>query len=156
MIAALRDLTRLRYDCAQAATAEKQRLIALMDVAFPEYADHFGDLFGTTSLEVLTAFPTAEALGKVDIRRLTSLMRKASRGRLGRPEAEALKRSARTSLAAGLHREQLALEIRFLLERLNLLLDERSPSTLGIERLDSCCPPDSGDFGEVSQLLHGY
>ena len=121
-VAALRDLTRLRFECAQAATAEKQRLIALLDVGFPEYADHFGDLFGATSLQVLTDFPTADALGKVDIRRLTSLMRKASRGRLGRPEADALKRSARNSLAAGTHREQLALEIRFLLERLNLLL----------------------------------
>jgi transposase len=121
-VAALRDLTRLRFECAQAATAEKQRLIALLDVVFPEYADHFSDLFGATSLQVLTAFPTADALGKVDIRRLTSLMEKASRGRLGRPQAEALKQSARSSLAWGTHPEQLALEIRFLVERLNLLL----------------------------------
>jgi transposase len=121
-VAALRDLTRLRFECAHTATVEKQRLIALLDLAFPEYADHFGDLFGATSLQVLTAFPTADALGKVDIRRLTSLMKKVSRGRFGRAEAEALKRSARRSLAAGMGREQLALEIRFRVERLNLLL----------------------------------
>ena len=121
-VAALRDLTRLRYDCAQAATAEKQRLIALMDVAFPEYAEHFGDLFGAASLQLLAAFPTADALGKVDVRRLTSMMTKASRGRFGRTKAEEIKQSARRSLAWGAHREQLAIEIRFLVERLNLLL----------------------------------
>ena len=128
-VAALRDLTRLRFDCAQAASAEKLRLISLLDVVFPEYADHFGNLFGATSLQLLAAFPTADALGKVDVRRLTSLMTKASRGRFGRTEAQALKQSARTSLAWGTHREQLALEIRFLVERLNLLLRQ-------IEELD--------------------
>ncbi len=120
----LRDLTRLRFECAQAAMAEKQRLIALLDLAFPEYADNFSDIFGTASRKVLAEFPTAEDLAKVDIRRLTRLLREASRGRMGRSKAEQLKKAARQSFALTGNTDALALEIRFLVERLNLLIEQ--------------------------------
>jgi len=119
----LRDLTRMRFECAQTAIAEKQRLIALLDLVFPEYADHFSDLFGATSRQVLAQFPTAQELAKVDIRRLTRLLKKASRGRMGRAQAQQLKEAAQHSFALTGRGETLALEIRFVVERLNLLLD---------------------------------
>lgn len=120
----LRDLTRLRFECAQAAMAEKQRLVALLDLAFPEYGEHFSDIFGTTSREVLAEFPTAEDLAKVDIRRLTRILKQASRGRMGRAHAERLKRAARESFALTGNTDTLALEVRFIVERLNLLIDQ--------------------------------
>jgi len=123
-VAALRNLTRLRFECAQAATAEKQRLVALLDLVFPEYAEHFSDLFGATSREVLASFPTAQDLAKVDIRRLTRALREASRGRLGRDHAERLKAAARNSFAFTSNHEAFALEVRFLVERINLLIDQ--------------------------------
>jgi len=123
-VAALRNLTRLRFECAQAATAEKQRLVALLDLVFPEYAEHFSDLFGATSREVLASFPTAKDLAKVDIRRLTRVLREASRGRLGRDHAERLKAAARNSFAFTSNHEAFALELRFLVERINLLIDQ--------------------------------
>ena len=120
----LRDLTRLRFECAQAAIAEKQRLVALLDLVFPEYAEHFSDLFGAASREILAQFPTADMLAKVDIRRLTRILRQASRGRLGRPQAEGLKRAARSSFGLSGNVDTLALEVRFVVERLNLLLEQ--------------------------------
>jgi len=66
----LRDLTRLRFECAQSALAEKQRLTALLDLVFPEYADHFSNVFGATSREVLAEFPSRDrctrATGSID------------------------------------------------------------------------------------------
>jgi len=120
----LRDLTRLRFECAQAAMAEKQRLVALLDLAFPEYSENFSDIFGTTSRKVLAEFPTAQDLAKVNIRRLTRLLREASRGRMGRSQAEQLKKAARESFALTGNTDALALEIRFLVERLNLLIEQ--------------------------------
>ena len=120
----LRDLTRLRFECAQAAMSEKMRLLTLLDLVFPEYGQHFSDVFGATSREVLAEFPTAEDLAKVDIRRLTRLLREASRGRLGRPLAERLKAAARESFALDADKDALALEVRFIVERLNLLIDQ--------------------------------
>ena len=123
-VRALRDLTRLRFECARAAMAEKQRLVALLDLVFPEYGEHFSDIFGTTSREVLAEFPTAEDLAKVDIRRLTRIFREASRGRMGRSHADRLKKAAKNSFALTGNIEGLALEIRFVVERLNLLIEQ--------------------------------
>ena len=123
-IRALRDLTRLRFECAQAAMAEKQRLVALLDLVFPEYADHFSDLFGATSRQLLAEFPTAKDLAKVDIRRLTRLFKEASRGRMGRAHAEELKKAAKDSFALTGNTDGLALEVRFIVERLNLLIGQ--------------------------------
>ncbi len=62
----LRDLTRLRFECAQRAVDEKRRLLGLLDLAFPEYPDHFSDISGMASRAVLEQFPTAEELAQVD------------------------------------------------------------------------------------------
>lgn len=121
-VGALRNLVRLRFECSHTATAQKQRLVALLDLVFPEYVEHFSDLFGAASREVLAAFPTAQDLAQVDIRRLTSTLLKASRGRLGRQKAKELKAAARNSFALTAHHDSFALEIRFVVERINLLI----------------------------------
>ena len=123
-VAALRSLTRLRFECVQAATAEKLRLVALLDLVFPEYVEHFSDLFGAASRKLLAEFPTAQQLAKVDIRRLTNLLRKASRGQLGRDRATQLKAAARNSFALTGNTDSLALEVRFVVERINLLIEQ--------------------------------
>ena len=122
----LRDLTRLRFECAQTAVGEKQRLISLLDLAFPEYQDHFSDLFGASSRVVLAEFPTAKQLAKVDLRRLTRLLRESSRGCFGRAPAQRLKEAAKNSWALSRRAEVLAMEIRFVVERLNVLIDQIS------------------------------
>ena len=120
----LRGLTRLRYQCAQIIKAEKSHLVSLLDLAFPEYHEYFADLFGATSRAVLAQFPTAEELARVDIRRLTRLLKDASRGAFGRDQAQALKAAARDSFALTHRQQHLALEIRFVMERVNLLIEQ--------------------------------
>ena len=128
-VQALRDLTRLRFECAQQVVGGKVRLVGMLDLAFPEYSTEFSNLFGATSREVLAQFPTAEALAHVDVERLTQLLKKASNGQLGRAKANQLKQAAQQSFALRGRQETLALEIRFLVERLNVLLGQ-------IEQLD--------------------
>jgi len=123
-VAELRSLTRMRFELMQDAVAEKIRLISLLDLAFPEYKDHFTDVFGRASREVLHNFPTAELLAKVDVRRLTGIISKASRGRMGRSQAEALKEAAQNSFARCLSNQTLEIEIKHLVDRLNLLLKQ--------------------------------
>ena len=125
----LRDLTRMRYECAQSIVAEKQRLLALLDLTFPEYHSLFSDVFGVASREVLAQFPTAETLARVNITRLSSLLSKASRGRLGKEDAKRLKQTARNSFALKGELDGLALEIKFIVQRINLALSQ-------VEQLD--------------------
>ena len=93
-------------------------------MAFPEYGQHFADLFGASSRAVLAQFPTAEGLARVDIRRLTRLLKDASRGAFGRGQAQALKASTKASFALTHRTRHLSMEIRFVMERVNLLIEQ--------------------------------
>lgn len=120
----LRCFSRLRFDLSHDATDEKVRLIGLLDRVFPEYKEQFGSLFSRTSLEVLAEFPSAEAVAKVDVRRLSNLIKRASRGRSGRQKADQLKSAARKSFADPVNGTMLAMEVKFTVQRLNLLIDQ--------------------------------
>lgn len=120
----LRHLARLRFECCQQTIAEKQHLIALLDVVFPEYKDLFSDIFSRTSLELLRQYPTADQLAKIDLRKLTTLLKNASHGQVGRSKAVQIKNTASSSFALNCDRQILALEIRMLVERLNLVLEQ--------------------------------
>lgn len=115
---ALREMGRLRFRLSKAATAEKQRLEARLDVAFPEWKGLFSDVFGAASLAALLEFPTAAHVARADSRRLAGVLDRASRGRLGRDKARELKAAARASFALDGEQEALAEEIRFLVERI--------------------------------------
>lgn len=142
-IGELRDLTRLRFECSQETTEEKLRLIALLDVVFPEYEDQFSDLFSVSSREILSQFPTAADLAKVDVRRLTSLLKKASKGQLGKSKAYQLKKAAISSFARTEINGNKALEIRIVVERINLAIEH-------IKELDKRI---KGYFKELQLLL---
>ena len=120
----LRNLTRLRYECSQTFIAEKQRLIGLLDIVFPEYTDHFSDIFGVASRQLLEKYPTAEDIKKIDIRKLTRILKEASKGRMGREHAQRLKNAAKNSFSLSASNLSFALEIRFLVQRMNILLEQ--------------------------------
>ena len=120
----LRNLTRLRYECNQTFIKEKQRLIGLLDLVFPEYTDHFSDVFGAASKELLALYPTAEEISKVDIRTLTRIIKKASNGRKGREHAQRLKTAAKGSFSLSGANMSFGLEVKFLVERMNVLVQQ--------------------------------
>ena len=123
-VAELRRLARLRYDLSHSATSEKMRIISLLDQVFPEYRHQFSNIFGVASLKVLAEFPTAEVIARVDVRRLTRILKTASRGRFGRDKAQRLKRAARRSFAACKTSQALQIAIKYAIQQLNMLLDQ--------------------------------
>ncbi len=123
-IAELRKLARLRYDLVQNANSMKLQIISYLDIVFPEYVNQFRNIFGIASRKLLEDYPTAEMIAKVDIRRLTSVLKNASRGRLGRGKAEQLKEVARQSFASKSSSEAMQISIRFTVQQLNMLLDQ--------------------------------
>ncbi len=120
----LRNWTRLRYECSQTFIAEKQRLIGLLDIVFPEYTNHFSDIFGVASRQLLEKYPTADDIKKIDIRKLTRILKNASKGRMGREHAQRLKNAAKNSFSLSVSNLSFALEIRFLVQRMNILLEQ--------------------------------
>jgi len=101
----LKALARHRKALVARASDAKRRLIAGIDVAFPEAAKTLGDLFGAASLAVVRAFPSARLAAAADIRTLTSLFAKASGGQLGREDALAYRKAAKNSLSLTMNTE---------------------------------------------------
>jgi transposase len=95
----LKMLARQRVFLVRQRTECKNHLTALLDVLFPELAGFFKPNFSPSFLALVARFPSAVAVAAADLRTLTSLLRTASRGQLGRDEARALKKTAQTSLA---------------------------------------------------------
>lgn len=101
----LKTLARHRRALVARSSDAKRRLISALDVAFPEAAKTLGDLFGAASLAVVRAFPSARLGADANIRTLTSLFAKASRGQLGREAAEAYRTAAQHSLSLTMQTE---------------------------------------------------
>ena len=132
---AAKQMSRERCALAEQLGSIKQRLGSLVDVVFPEFAQHFGDPYGVTALAVLEAYPSAQAVAKAHLRSLTSTIENASRKQLGRSCALKLRASAQTSVAqpSQVHgRDQciglIMTQIRFLkqhIKTLDQMIDQR-------------------------------
>jgi transposase len=98
-----------------------QRLIRLVELGFPELGELFDDPACRTAREVLRVAPTAAAAR----RRRTSTLAAANAGpghrRLGMTKAEYLKSAAADSIAVPALDEEVAFEVRMLLDQYDLL-----------------------------------
>lgn len=121
VIVAMRQLSRYRLTLVDSCGDCKRRIIALLDQVFPEYDTLFSDTFGVTSKEVLSKYPTPEDLLTVSTGKLTTLLEKASRGRLGREKAKQLKAAAVTSFGVSFAKDAFAFQIQQLIEQLDFL-----------------------------------
>lgn len=120
-IVALRQLSRYRLALVDACGDCKRRIIALLDQVFPEYDKLFSDTFGVTSKEVLSQYPTPEDLVSVSTRKLSNLLEKTSRGRLGKEKAEQMKATAANSFGVSFAKDAFTFQIRQLIEQLEFL-----------------------------------
>ena len=111
-IVAMRQLSRYRLALVDTCGDCKRRVIALLDQVFPEYDSLFSDTFGVTSKEVLSQYPTPEGMLTVSIRKLTTLLEKASHGRFGKEKAEQLKAAAASSFGVNFAKDAFAFQIR--------------------------------------------
>ena len=98
-----------------------QRLIRLVELGFPELGELFEDPACRTAREVLRVAPTAAEAR----RRRTSTLADANAGpghrRLGTSKAERLKAAAATSIAVSELDDEVAFEVKLLLDQYDLL-----------------------------------
>ena len=109
---AMRELCRQRFYIIDTASDLKRKVIALLDQVFPEYEKLFSDIFGVTSMQVLSQYTTPEELLSVDSGKLAKLLETASRGRLGLSKAKEIQAAAKNSFGIVLACDTFALIIR--------------------------------------------
>ena len=106
-----------RYMVCQQSDA-KRRLSTLIDQIFPEFGTLFSDLYGKTALAVLSAFPSARRVAKVHLKRLTTLILKASGHRLNAQRAREVRQAAQSSTALTRHDEATERAIQIMIQHI--------------------------------------
>lgn len=117
-IIALRQLSRYRLALVDACGDCKRRVIALLDQVFPEYNKLFSDTFGSSSTELLLNCPTPEDMLAISTRKLTNILNKASRGRLGKEKAEEIKAAAKDTFGVAFAKDAFSFQIKQLIQQI--------------------------------------
>lgn len=76
----LKSLTRFRKRLVKNRTVFKERLINILDIAFPEYSKYFTQIWGKVSFYILKNYPTAKDIANIDIDVVAPIIYKLSKG----------------------------------------------------------------------------
>jgi transposase len=120
-ITALRQLTRLKIDLTVMQAQLKQKCLAILDQVFPEYGQLFSEVFGTTSRALLSEASTPEAIIALSTRKLTAILRKASRGRFKEEKARQIQSQAHASIGITFSLDAFELSLDILLSQIDHL-----------------------------------
>jgi len=120
-ILSLRQLCRHRMDLVDYIADQKRKIIGVMDRVSPEYQNFFSNMFGKTSTELLSKAVTPEELLAIPTDDLCKLLRDNSRGRFGEAKAAELRQAAKTSFGITIGTAAFTMQLRQLLEMIELL-----------------------------------
>ncbi len=134
-ILSLRQLCRHRMDLVDYIADQKRKIIGVMDRVFPEYQHIFSDMFGKTSTELLTKAVTPEEILAISTDELCAILKKASRGRFGEAKAEEIRAAAKSSFGITIATSAFAMQLRQLLEMIDLLERQLDELDFEIEQL---------------------
>lgn len=136
----LRDLSRFRYRLTENMGNCKRRILSILDKVFPEYETLFSSVFLASSRQLLAQAVTAQEFADFDLSELTALLSSASRGRFGQEKAEAIQTTARRSIGINFLADSVRIQMRCLLQQLDLLEAQRQEIDLAIDNLMQLLP----------------
>ena len=114
----LRRLTQARERALRDRTATINQLQHLIFVVFPEFLRIMKNINTKTAAHLVKYYPAAQDIASLGVEDLTGIMRKVSRGKLGRERAEELVAAAKNSVGICEGRESIFLEIAHLNARI--------------------------------------
>jgi len=121
----LRELTRFRSRLTEQIGDCKRKVLSVLDRVFPEYETIFSDVFLRSSRQVLTEAVSAQDFADFDLAELAQRLQHASRGRFGQEKAESIQQLARQSIGVTFLADAARVEMRCLIEQINLLETQR-------------------------------
>jgi transposase len=111
-VAELRRLTQARERSIQRMRVLMSQLQDLIFLIFPEFMPVMKDITIKSTQYLLKNYPRPQDIVEQGIDRLAQILKKVSRGRLGKERAEALYEAAAESIGIGEGRESIVLEIK--------------------------------------------
>lgn len=120
----MRELTRFRFWLTDQIGDCKRKILSILDRVFPEYETLFSSVFLVSSRALLMEAATAQEIADFDLAELTDLLERASRGRFGQAKAEAVQNAAQQSVGIGFLVDAVRVEMRCLLQQVDLLQEQ--------------------------------
>ncbi|MEO1646950.1 MAG: transposase, partial [Chloroflexota bacterium] len=117
----LRSLTRLRHDFVQEQSRWINRIRGVINQMYPEVEPLLKKLTSTTSMVVLSTYPSRKALADAPLDELTALVQKTSRKNKGPDFALKLQQAAQTSI--GLDDPHLEVELRLMMSQFMMIAE---------------------------------
>lgn len=124
VILQLRELSRFRFWLTQQVGDCKRKILSILDRVFPEYETLFSSVFLKSSRALLKEAVSAQEIADFDLAELTNLLRSASRGRFGLAKAETIQNTAQQSVGVGFLVDAVRVQMRCLLEQIDLLQEQ--------------------------------
>lgn len=138
--AELRFLATERRRLAVEQTRHRNRLLAVLDLAWPEFMRHFSTVVKPTPLALLQAWPRPTDLAAAPRRSVTKLAREVSQNHMPKARLDALLADARTSVALTAGSEARRGEILRQLERLLLAREHAAEVEIRLRALVEITP----------------
>lgn len=118
---AIRNLTRFRRFQVATVSDLKRKTLAVLDQVFPEYDQHFSDVFGKTSTELLLAFQTPEDFMSITGEQLETVLEKITHKRLAKHKLLSISQAAATSFGLTFAQDTFALQLKMLLGQIKFI-----------------------------------
>jgi hypothetical protein len=140
----LRELARFRYGLTAQIGDCKRKIVSILDRVFPEYETLFSNVFLVTSQRLLQEAVTPEEFADFDLSELSRLLQTFSRGRFqasqamanqAMAKAQAIQEAAHHTVGVSFLRDAIHVEMRCLLEQLQLLETQREQVDEALEAL---------------------
>jgi transposase len=136
----LRELSRFRYHLTDQIGDCKRKLLTILDRVFLEYEQVFSSVFLQASHTLLKEAVSAQEVAEFDLQELSALLHQASRGLFGEEKAQHLQSQARQLVGVGFLKDAVRMEMRCLLEQIELLEQQRDQVEAALEELMAQVP----------------
>lgn len=133
----VRELSRQRFYLVDMNADLKRKTVVIMDKIFPEFQNIFSDMFGKTSIALLKKCPSTKEVMEIPLDELSSIIRKASRGKFSEVKAIEIRRVAQNSFNALVDPSSLSFLVKQMIEQIELLEKQIEEQEKEISRIFS-------------------
>ena len=121
----LKSLTKSRKRLVKNKTVFKERLINILDIAFPEYSKHFTQVWGKVSFYILKNYPTAKDIANINVEEVMPTIHSLYKGHYSMIKLMKLIEAAKVSI--GYQNDYHILELQLtinMIEQLDYSIDK--------------------------------
>lgn len=117
----LRNLSRFRNYLVSSIGDLKRKVICVLDQVFPEYQSAFSDIFGKTSIELLSNFQTADDFENITSEQLESVLENISCKDFAKNKVTQISELAANSFGLKFCRDSFSLQLKLLIEQIKFI-----------------------------------